>query len=142
MVMEIWPRPQSGYGAKAAPFQSLAEALRGKKPPGRSRLRARRQSGARRKHCTTGTPIIAGARRKPAISDPDYQIQTSQQTAESRPLAAMGAEVILHPTLTDTVGRDVKLVIARASAAMNQVYFFDINGVGDGGIGRTTVVDP
>ena len=91
---------------------------------------------------STGTPIIAGAHGKPALSGPGRQIQTSQQTAESRPLAAMGAEVILHPTLTDTVGRDVKLVIARASAAMNQVYFFDINGVGDGGIGRTTVVDP
>lgn len=60
----------------------------------------------------------------------------------TRTLAAMGAEVILHPTLTDTVDRDVELAIARASAAMNQVYFFDINGVGDGGIGRSTIVDP
>ncbi|MBN7129771.1 carbon-nitrogen hydrolase family protein [Burkholderia multivorans] len=60
----------------------------------------------------------------------------------TRTLAAMGAEVILHPTMTDTIDRDVELAIARASAAINQVYFFDINGVGDGGVGRSIVVDP
>jgi predicted amidohydrolase len=60
----------------------------------------------------------------------------------TRTLAALGAEVILHPTMTDTIDRDVELAIARASAATNQVYFFDINGVGDGGIGRSIVCDP
>lgn len=60
----------------------------------------------------------------------------------SRTLAAMGAEVILHPSLTDTIDRDVELAIVRANAAMNQCYVFDINGVGDGGIGRSTIVDP
>ncbi|WP_051974910.1 carbon-nitrogen hydrolase family protein [Cupriavidus necator] len=60
----------------------------------------------------------------------------------TRTLAAMGAEVILHPTMTDTIDRDVELAIARASAATNQVYFFDINGVGQGGVGRSIVVDP
>jgi predicted amidohydrolase len=60
----------------------------------------------------------------------------------TRTLAAMGAEVILHPTMTDTIDRDVELSIARASAATNQVYFFDINGAGQGGVGRSIVVDP
>ncbi|AUT49957.1 carbon-nitrogen hydrolase family protein [Achromobacter sp. AONIH1] len=60
----------------------------------------------------------------------------------TRTLAAMGAEVILHPTMTDTIDRDVELAIARASAVQNQVYFFDINGVGDGGVGRSIVCDP
>ena len=60
----------------------------------------------------------------------------------TRQLAALGAEVILHPTMTDTIDRDVELPIARASAAMNQCYFFDVNGVGDGGTGRSIVVDP
>lgn len=60
----------------------------------------------------------------------------------TRTLAAMGAEVILHPTMTDTIDRDVELAIARASAATNQVYFFDVNGVGDGGVGRSIVCDP
>lgn len=59
-----------------------------------------------------------------------------------RTLAALGAEVILHPTMTDTVDRDVELSIARAMAAVNQCYFFDINGVGGGGVGRSIVVDP
>lgn len=60
----------------------------------------------------------------------------------TRTLAAMGAEVILHPTMTDTIDRDVELAIVRASAAQNQVYFFDVNGVGDGGVGRSIVCDP
>ena len=60
----------------------------------------------------------------------------------TRTLAAMGAEVILHPTMTDTIDRDVELAIARASAVTNQVYFFDINGVGDGGVGRSIICDP
>ena len=30
----------------------------------------------------------------------------------------------------------------RATAAMNQCYVFDINGVGQGGIGRSIIVDP
>lgn len=60
----------------------------------------------------------------------------------TRTLAAMGAEVILHPTMTDTIDRDVELAIARASSAQNQVWFFDINGVGDAGVGRSIVCDP
>jgi deaminated glutathione amidase len=60
----------------------------------------------------------------------------------TRTMVAMGAEVILHPTLTDTIDRDVELSISRASAATNQVYFFDINGVGDGGVGRSIVCGP
>lgn len=60
----------------------------------------------------------------------------------TRTLAAMGAEVILHPTFTDTIDRDVEVSIARASAATNQCYFFDVNGVGDGGNGRSSVISP
>jgi len=60
----------------------------------------------------------------------------------TRTLVAMGAEVILHPTMTDTIDRDVELAIARASAVTNQVYFFDVNGVGDGGTGRSIICDP
>ena len=60
----------------------------------------------------------------------------------SRTLAAMGAEVILHPTLTTTIDRDVELSIARATAATNQCYLIDINGVGDGGNGRSVIVAP
>lgn len=60
----------------------------------------------------------------------------------TRTMVAMGAEVILHPTMTDTLDRDVELSIARASAATNQVYFFDINGAGDAGSGRSIIVDP
>ena len=60
----------------------------------------------------------------------------------SRQLVAMGAEAILHPSLTGTVDRDVELAIARATAATNQCYFVDINGVGAGGVGRSIVVGP
>lgn len=60
----------------------------------------------------------------------------------SRTLAAMGAEVILHPSLTTTIDRDVELAIARATAAINQCFIVDINGIGDGGNGRSIIVGP
>lgn len=60
----------------------------------------------------------------------------------TRTLVAMGAEVILHPTMTDTMDRDVELAIARASAVTNQVWFLDFNGIGAGGVGRSIVCDP
>jgi predicted amidohydrolase len=60
----------------------------------------------------------------------------------SRTLAWMGAEVILHPTLTNTLDRDVENAIARATAATNQCYFFDINGTGSLGYGKSSVVGP
>ena len=60
----------------------------------------------------------------------------------TRNLVAMGAEVILHPTMTDTIDRDVELSIARANAVINQCYFFDVNGVGDGGTGRSIILGP
>ena len=59
-----------------------------------------------------------------------------------RTLALMGAEVILHPTMTDTIDRDIELSIARSNAAVNQCYFFDFNGTGAMGNGRSIVVDP
>lgn len=60
----------------------------------------------------------------------------------TRTLAAMGAEVILHPTLTDTLDRDIELAICRASAAQNQCYWINVNGLGAGGVGRSLVVGP
>lgn len=60
----------------------------------------------------------------------------------SRTLAAMGVDVILHPVMTPTIDRDVELAIARATAATNQVFVVDINGIGAGGVGRSLVVGP
>lgn len=60
----------------------------------------------------------------------------------TRTLTVMGAEVILHPTLTGTIDRDIELSIARASAAINQCYFFDVNGLDAGGSGRSIVCGP
>jgi predicted amidohydrolase len=60
----------------------------------------------------------------------------------SRQLAALGAEVIIHPTMTTTIDRDVELAIVRATAATNQCFMVDVNGVGDVGNGRSVVVGP
>ena len=60
----------------------------------------------------------------------------------TRTLAEMGADVILHPTLTGTIDREIELSIARSSAAINQCYFFDINGLDAGGSGRSIVCGP
>ncbi|MDX2479541.1 MAG: carbon-nitrogen hydrolase family protein [Desulfuromusa sp.] len=59
-----------------------------------------------------------------------------------RALAYLGAEVILHPTLTGTLDRDLELSIARSSAITNQCYFVDINSSGSLGNGKSIVVGP
>ncbi len=60
----------------------------------------------------------------------------------SRTLAVNGVDVIIHPTLTGTIDRDIELAMAQATAASNQCYVFDINGLGDGGTGRSIVCGP
>jgi predicted amidohydrolase len=60
----------------------------------------------------------------------------------TRELAAMGAEVVLHPSMTNTIDRDAELAIARANAAVNQCYFLDINVAGRLGFGRSIVCGP
>jgi len=60
----------------------------------------------------------------------------------TRTLAWMGAEVIIHPTMTNTIDRDIELAIARSNAATNQCYFIDINSAGRLGNGRSIVVGP
>jgi predicted amidohydrolase len=60
----------------------------------------------------------------------------------TRTLAWMGAEAVFCPTATYTSDRVQELVLAQAGAIANQVYFFNINGVGGGGIGQSIFVDP
>ncbi|MDP1631686.1 MAG: carbon-nitrogen hydrolase family protein [Caulobacter sp.] len=60
----------------------------------------------------------------------------------TRTLTWMGAEVILHPGMTNTIDRDAELAIARASAVTNQVYFVDINVAGSLGVGKSGVFGP
>ncbi len=59
-----------------------------------------------------------------------------------RTLTWMGAEVILHPGMTNTIDRDAELAVARASAATNQVFFVDINTAGSLGVGLSGVFGP
>jgi predicted amidohydrolase len=60
----------------------------------------------------------------------------------SRNLAWMGAEVILCPTMTGTIDRELELTMARANAITNQCYFFNINVAGALGNGRSIIVGP
>lgn len=60
----------------------------------------------------------------------------------SRTLAVNGVDVIIHPTLTGTIDRDIELALVQATAATNQCYIFDINGLGDGGTGRSLICGP
>jgi predicted amidohydrolase len=59
-----------------------------------------------------------------------------------RTLTWMGAEVILHPGMTNTIDRDAELAVARASAVTNQVFFVDINTAGSLGVGLSGVFGP
>ena len=60
----------------------------------------------------------------------------------TRALAWMGAEVILHPSLTNTIDRELEVTLARANASMNQCYFIDINNAGALGLGQSVIVGP
>jgi predicted amidohydrolase len=60
----------------------------------------------------------------------------------TRTLAWQGAEILINPSLTNTIDRDVELAIARASAAQNQIFVFYVNGAGRQGIGRSIVCGP
>jgi predicted amidohydrolase len=60
----------------------------------------------------------------------------------ARTLTAMGAEVILNPTLALFMDRHADLAIAQATGAMFQTYVFHINGLGVGGNGQSVIVDP
>lgn len=60
----------------------------------------------------------------------------------ARSLAAKGVDVILHPTLTPTIDRDIELAIVQSTAAINQCYVFDVNGIGAGGNGRSIICGP
>jgi formamidase len=59
-----------------------------------------------------------------------------------RQLAWMGAEVVLHPTLTPTRDRDLELVTARANAIFNQLFVVNVNAAGPHGLGQSLIVDP
>ncbi len=60
----------------------------------------------------------------------------------TRTLVWQGAEILINPSLTNTIDRDVELSIARAAAATNQCYVFNVNGAGRQGLGRSIVCGP
>ena len=60
----------------------------------------------------------------------------------SRELACLGAEVIINPTMTSTVDRELELSIARTNAVVSQAYYFNINVAGKFGNGASIIVDP
>lgn len=59
-----------------------------------------------------------------------------------RSLVWLGAEVILHPTLTSSIDRDAEIAMVRSHAAQNQCYFFDINLAGRVGVGESVIAGP
>ncbi|SHF91727.1 Predicted amidohydrolase [Microbulbifer donghaiensis] len=60
----------------------------------------------------------------------------------TRALTWLGAEVIIHPTKTDTIDRQDELAIVHASAVTNQCYVVDVNSAGAQGVGRSIIVGP
>lgn len=60
----------------------------------------------------------------------------------ARALSSMGAEVILHPSLTSTIDREAEHSIIRATAAMFQCYVFDINLGPSVGCGQSLIAGP
>jgi predicted amidohydrolase len=60
----------------------------------------------------------------------------------TRSLAVLGAEVLICPTLTNTIDRDVETAMARSSAAGNQMYVLSINAAAPAGMGKSIVCGP
>ena len=60
----------------------------------------------------------------------------------SRALVLNGAEVILHPSLTDTCDRDVERAMVKATAAQQQCYYIDVNAGGEQGCGLSLIAGP
>ena len=60
----------------------------------------------------------------------------------SRALAMNGAQVILHPSLTDTCDRDEEKIMARATAIQQQCYYIDVNAGGKQGKGLSIALGP
>ncbi|NVJ69868.1 MAG: carbon-nitrogen hydrolase family protein [Alphaproteobacteria bacterium] len=60
----------------------------------------------------------------------------------SRALVCAGAEVILHPTLTNSADREVERAMVRATAAQQQCYVIDVNGAGEQAYGRSLWAGP
>ncbi|MCB1845151.1 MAG: carbon-nitrogen hydrolase family protein, partial [Halioglobus sp.] len=60
----------------------------------------------------------------------------------SRALTSMGAEVILHPSLTSTIDREAEHSIIRATAAMFQCYVIDVNLGPKVGCGQSMMAGP
>lgn len=60
----------------------------------------------------------------------------------TRALVWKGAEVIIHPTMTNTIDRAQELILAQANAIANQCYFVDVNCAGQLGNGRSIIVGP
>ena len=60
----------------------------------------------------------------------------------SRSLAMKGAQIIIHPSLTDTCDRNEEKIMARATAIQQQCYYFDVNAAGKQGCGQSIIVGP
>ncbi len=60
----------------------------------------------------------------------------------ARELTALGAEVLIYPTLTGTIDRPIEIVMAQATAATQQSYVLAINGAGELGLGQSVVAGP
>ncbi len=60
----------------------------------------------------------------------------------ARALVWLGAEVIICPSMTNTIDRDAELAMARATAIMNQCYVVNMNCDGRMGNGQSVITGP
>lgn len=59
-----------------------------------------------------------------------------------RTMAWMGAEFVICPSLTNTIDRKVELAIAQSHAALNQMYFLNLNTAGPMAVGQSILAGP
>jgi predicted amidohydrolase len=139
-AQDIWLVPGSLYEKHGDHIHNTALVIN---PEGEVVLRYRKQFPFRPYEKGVSPGAEFGVFDVPGVGRFGLSICYDQWFPETtRQLAWLGAEVIICPTMTNTIDRELELCIARANAVMNQCYFFNINVAGALGNGRSIVVGP
>lgn len=139
-ALDIWLLPGSLYEKHGDHVYNTALVIN---PQGDVVLRYRKQFPFRPYEKGVSPGAEFGVFDVPGVGRFGLSICYDQWFPETtRQLAWLGAEVVICPTMTNTIDRELELCIARANAVMNQCYFFNINVAGALGNGRSIVVGP
>lgn len=87
--------------------------------------------------------VVADVNRRPTtVSLGLSNCYDSWFPEHTRQLAWLGAQAVINVVKTTTSDREQELVLARANAIVNQLYFYSVNCAAPVGRGRSIAIDP